>query len=563
MVNPSNVVDAPRGTTRVLVVVDDDDSTREGLETVLRSEGFLVDLARDGATALQAARERSPDVVITDLNMPVMDGVELCVHLHELDPDLPVVLITAFGDMESVALGMRAGGQDFLTKPLQVEAVVSSVVEAVERRAAKAAKRAPLAADEAPGAAGTGGPSSGVLSAEVNTADRVLVRREQLTRIASELRSVNERLVISSVREQQHAEEEARQRAQLDALLGNLSEGVIVADAHGQIRIVNAAARHILGLEDRPIRTLEQLNALEALTVKGAPLPVSNRPLTRALRGEEVEECELVRVRPDGERRCLLTSGTNVRDERGNVELAMLVFRDVTELRRLERQREEYTALISHDLRTPLGSIHLLAETIRRRIAKNAPVEEVADLAERIRQNAARMNAMVQEILDVSRLEADAMEFERDICDLRKLVAQIVARLDDARARRIVVVAEETPYTVLGDPPRLDRAITNLLTNALKYSPDDADVRIVFARSGPDIKIHVVDRGIGMPNEDLARLFDRYYRAPSGRLETGIGLGLYITRLLAEAHGGRIEVESAPGKGSTFTFVLPSHKLPA
>ncbi len=565
MVNASNVVDAPKTATRVLVV-DDDDGARKGLETVLRSEGFVVDVARDGAAALQVAGERPPDVVITDLNMPVMDGLELCWHLHELDPDLPVVLVTAFGDMESVVLGMRAGGQDFLTKPLQLEEVVSSVLEAVERRADKLAKRAPktpLAADEASGVVGTGGPSSRAVAPGGNAAGRVLVRREQLARIASELRSVNERLVVSSVREQEHAEEEARQRAQLDALLGNLSEGVIVADAHGQIRIVSAAARHMLGLEDWPLRTVDELNALEALTVQGAPLPVSDRPLTRALRGEEFEACELVCIRPDGERRRLLTSGTNVRDEGGNVDLVILVFRDVTELRRLERQREEYTALISHDLRTPLGSIHLLAETIRRRIAKNAPVEEVADLAERIRHNAARMNVMVQEILDVSRLEAGAMEFEREVCDLRKVVAQIVARLDDARARRIVVVAEETPYTVLGDAPRLDRAIMNLLTNALKYSPDDAVVRIVFTRSGPDIQVHVVDRGIGMPSEDVARLFDRYYRAPGGKVESGIGLGLYITRLLAEAHGGRIEVESAPGKGSTFTLVLPAHPLHA
>jgi PAS domain S-box-containing protein len=564
MVNASEVVDGPRRTARVLVV-DDDESARKGLETVLRSEGFLVDLARDGAAALQTARERSPDVVITDMNMPVMDGVELCGQLHELDPDLPVVLVGALGNVKSVVLGMRPGGHDFLTKPLQVKAVVSSVVDAVERRAAKLAKRAagaPLATEEARHAAGPGGPSRGVFSAESNAAGPGLAGREQLARMASELRSVNERLVVRSIRDQEQAEEEARQRAQLDALLGNLSEGVIVADAHGQIRIVSAAARHMLGLEDRPLRTLDELNALEALTVEGAVLPVSNRPLSRALRGEEFDQCELLRVRPDGEKRRLLTSGTNVRDERGEVDLAILVFRDVTELRRLERQREEYTALISHDLRTPLGSIHLLAETIRRRIAKNASVEEVADLAERIRQNAARMNTMVQEILDVSRLEAGAMEFDHESCDLRALVAHIIARLDEVRARRIVVVAEDMPYTVLGDAPRLDRAITNLLTNALKYSPDDADVRVVFTRSGPEVKIHIVDRGIGMPSEDVAGLFDRYYRAPSGKLETGIGLGLYITRLLAEAHGGRIEVESAPGKGSTFTLVLPSHPSP-
>ncbi|MGZ3454370.1 MAG: response regulator, partial [Polyangiales bacterium] len=223
-------------------VDDDDRSTREALANLLRAEGFVVELAGDGAAALEAVKERTPDAVITDASMPVMGGVELCEHLHALDPDLPVVLMTAFGDMQSVVHAMRAGARDYLTKPLQAEAVVSSVLEAIQLRGLRLAKAAPRASrpPEVPAPRTVDSPSSVVAVADT---DDHVARRDQLARIARELRAVNERLVISSIREQEHAEEEVRQRAQLAALLGNLSEGVVIADAGGKIRMINEAAR--------------------------------------------------------------------------------------------------------------------------------------------------------------------------------------------------------------------------------------------------------------------------------------------------------------------------------
>jgi signal transduction histidine kinase len=545
-----------------VLVVDDEDAGRLAIAGVLRSEGFFIHLASDGASALRQVCESRPDVVIADLSMPVMGGIELCERLQELDPDLPVILVTAFGDMESVVLGMRAGAHDYLTKPLQMETVLASVLEVVERRAEKVSRRSsrpPVAAAKASRVPITDAiPSSAVVPAK-DSLDRVVVRRKQLARVANELRTINERLVISSIREQEHAEREAQQRAQLDALLGNLSEGVVIADAHGQIRMINQAASHMLGLEGQPPQTVDELAALEARATGGVLPPIGERPLARALRGEEFAECELHRARPGGDERRLVASGTNVKDERGNVELAILVLRDVTELRRLERQREEFTALISHDLRNPLNSIQLLAATIRSRAARNAPVEQAAELAQRIEQNVVRMASMVDEILEAAQLETQSVELSREVCDLRKLVDEVVFRLDDVRAHRVVVEGEDAPYSALADQPRLERAITNLVTNALKYSPGDANVRVLLTRRGSDIVINVVDRGIGIAREDLARLFERYYRAPSGKRIGGIGLGLYITRLLAEAHGGRIEVESAPGQGSSFKLVLPAH----
>ncbi|MGZ3420956.1 MAG: ATP-binding protein [Polyangiales bacterium] len=354
-------------------------------------------------------------------------------------------------------------------------------------------------------------------------------------------------------------DQEIWQPARLAAVLGNLSEGVVVADARGQIRMINEAARRVLGLDGRLPSTADEFNALEARTLEGAPVHADDRPLARALRGELFEGHELLLVRAGGDVRRLLANGTHVNGDRGDLELAVVVFRDITDLRRLEQEREEIAALISHDLRTPLNSIGLLAGTIRIAIDKHPSMEQAAVLAERIERNVGRMAAMIDEILDASRLEARTLELRREVCDLRKLVDGTIASLDDARARRVVVDANDTSYVVLADVPRLDRALTNLVTNALEYSPASSPVRVVLERRGAEILVQVVDRGMGIAPEHLARLFDRYYRAPSSKVTAGIGLGLYIAKLVVEAHGGRIQVESAPGQGSTFTLVLPAH----
>ncbi|HSY24460.1 MAG TPA: ATP-binding protein [Polyangiaceae bacterium] len=507
--------EAPRPREHVLVV-DDDANGRGALESALREEGFLVSSASDGLEGLAQAKRAMPDVVLTDLQMPRMDGLTLCESLHAIEPDLPVIVVTASSEMNSVVGSLRAGAEDYLVKPLNYDEVLWRVERAVARRRAK-------------------------------------LEQNEL------YRTLNERLVLSSLREQEHAEAEARHSAQLNALLGNLSEGVAVCDRDGHVQMMNDAGRAILGFGVQDVRTLDELQSLQAHDLEGRPLPPEQRPLTRALRGERFADYEILHTRPDGERRRLLAGGTSVMDDAGQLALAIVVFRDVTNLRRAEEQRDEYLALISHDIRNPLSTALMFISMLKASLEKKGLGAEVG-FAERAERNAMSINAMLAELTESTTLESQGLSSECVPHDLCVLVGDVVARLDDARARRITIETDDaSPHVVLADVARLERVVANLLTNALKYSTDPAPVTVRVIRDGTMVELEVTDRGIGIEPESVDRLFERYYRTGAGKVQaSGLGLGLYIARLIVEAHGGRIQVESEIGTGSTFRLSLPA-----
>jgi PAS domain S-box-containing protein len=502
------------GHARVLLV-DDDEDVREGLATLLREDGFAVSTAPDGEAAIAQATHALPEVVLTALQMLPMDGVELCRRLHQIEHDLPVIVMTGLSDERSAIESLRVGAEDYLIKPLKYEAVLRRAERAIARRAAK-------------------------------------LEQEALHR------ALNERLVLSSIREQEHAEDEAQRRAQLNTLLENLKEGVLIANPSGRVLMTNDAARAILGFGDEDLSTVAALDSPEAHDLEGRPLGREAHPLMRALRGEHFVDYEVLQVRPSGEQRRVVSTGTSVRDESGNVALAIVVFRDVTELRLLEQQRDEYVALISHDLRSPLSGVLIFVDGMKRSMEQKGLA---VNLAERAERNVMRMKGMLEELTEATTLESHGVALTRVACDLRDLVASVVDGMGDAGARRITIDADDgSPYVVLGDPSRLERVVGNLLTNALKYSAEDAPVSARLARKGSEIELRVIDRGIGIAAESVKMLFDRYHRTKAGKERAaGLGLGLYIARLIVEAHGGRIDVSSEVGKGSTFRLILPSH----
>lgn len=511
-----------------ILVVDDDESAGRALEKLLRADGFSSSAVANGEAALAEAARALPDVVLTDLHMPTMDGMELCKRLHEIEVDLPVVLMTAFGDRESVIRAFRAGVQDYLIKPLEYDEVRWRVERAIEQRAVKQER------------------------------ERLRLQTEEL------YRALNERLVVSSIREQEHADAETQQRVQLNALLENLSEGVTIVDKSGRVVMINDAARAILGVGDKELRSLDAIHSREAYDLQGQVLHDEQRPLSRALRGEQFKDYEVQRIRMDGQWRRLASTGTNVKDGNGNVALAIVVFRDVTELRLLERQREEYLALVSHDLRNPLSTLVMSVGLLTQSMAEKGLAQDLS-IAERAGRSANRMNAMIEELTEATTLEARGVAMRREACDLRELVGRVVDRMDDARARRITIEADDaSPYLVLGDASQLERAIANLLTNALKYSADNAPVNARLVRGASNVELDVTDRGIGIAPESVKLLFERYYRTTAGKGHaSGLGLGLYIARLIVEAHGGRIDVSSEVGQGSTFKLILTSHAASA
>jgi PAS domain S-box-containing protein len=508
---------ADAGIRQRVLVVEDDQVALVALEGLLRAEGFEVSAASDGEAGLAEASRALPDVVLTDLRMPGVHGVELCRRLQEIDQDLPVIVMTAHSDLLSAIESLRAGAADYLIKPLDAKAVLWSVERAIARRTAQGDQK-------------------------------------------ELLRALNERLVLSSIREQEHAEAEALHRAQLSELLEHLDEGVVVADAAGRVEMMNDTARTIFGVEGSGIRTVEDLHSLDATDLGGAHLPSEQRPLMRALRGERFKDYEVLRIRPSGEPRRVVSTGTHVTDAEGKVVLAIVVFRDVTDLRRLEQERDECMALVSHDLRSPLSVVLLCLSAARRAEPDRMSRQGWASLLERAERNGKRMRSMIEELTEATSLEHGAT-LNRVPYDLREAVANVVDGLDDARAQRVAVETDDaSPCTVLADPSRLDRVVANLLTNALKYSAEDTSVKLRLARNGTDVQLQVVDRGIGLAPESMKRVFERYSRTTPGKKQAdGLGLGLYIARLFAEAHGGRIDVSSVVGAGSTFTLSLPAY----
>ena len=500
-----------------ILVVEDETNALEALSRMLRQDGYAVTTARDGGAALAEARRSMPDLVLTDLHMEPMGGVELCTRVRELShQNVPVVVMTAHSDMESVIESMQVGAEDYLIKPLELAAVTLCIERVLARRREKAAWR-----------------------------------RLQ--------RSLNEQLVLSSLREQEHAETEALRTAQLQALLENVDEGVIIADASGRVTLMNEAARTILGTEPHEVETIHAFSALDAFDLEGRLLSPDQRPLERAVRGETFTDYEILRQRPSGERRRISSTGTNVRDDHGRVVLALLVFRDVTELRLLEKHREEYVALISHDLRNPLSSILGFVSLLGASLAAQHK-DDLVELAERAKRNAMRMTAMLEELTEATSLEAGELTPRREPSDLYVLLRGIVSGFEDRIANRIAVETDGSEsFGVVGDAARLERVIANLLTNALKYSPNDAPVNVRLGRREGAVALSVSDRGIGIAPEQQRSLFDRFYRTTEGRARArGLGLGLYITRMIVEAHGGRVHVSSEVGAGSTFTVTLPA-----
>ncbi len=236
----------------------------------------------------------------------------------------------------------------------------------------------------------------------------------------------------------------------------------------------------------------------------------------------------------------------------------MVSFADVTELRRLQNRQEDLVRTISHDLRTPLTAIQGHAQVLQRFLEKAGVIDARAQRsAEAIATGSRRMNAMIQDLVDLARLESGQMTLSSVPTDVAAYTIDLKARLVTVLDTSRIWVETSEPLTfALADPDRLERILTNLLSNALKYSEGQVTVRV--EKTDGQVKVSVLDRGQGIHPEDLPQVFERFYRAGGTRKAEGLGLGLYITKMLVEAHGGKIWAESELGKGSTFSFTLPA-----
>jgi two-component system sensor histidine kinase SenX3 len=252
-----------------------------------------------------------------------------------------------------------------------------------------------------------------------------------------------------------------------------------------------------------------------------------------------------------------LTIGTRLIDD-GHRPLGVIaIIEDVSERRRLEEIRRDFVANVSHELKTPIGALGLLAETLT---VEPDPV--IAQrLASRIHTEAFRVSRIIDDLLDLSRIESEETP-PREPIYINLVMAEAVERVRAAaEQRRITIEMDEPdpPIHVIGDRRQLVSAMHSLLENAVTFSPEEGVVRVAGSQVDGDVRLSVSDKGVGIPARDLERIFERFYRVDHGRSrETGgTGLGLSIVRHVANNHRGRVEVDSREGEGSTFTLVLP------
>ncbi len=345
-----------------------------------------------------------------------------------------------------------------------------------------------------------------------------------------------------------------RQRNRLEAVLSSMVEGVIALDQEERVIRVNQAAARMLGCS--PVEARHQ--SIQEVS-RNTEL---QRFVAETLTTDALVERDLT-LYVEGDRH-VRAHGTGLRDERGARMGSLIVLNDITRLRQLENIRRDFVANVSHEIKTPITAIKGFVETLRDTEAEADPADARRFL-EIIARHVERLEILLEDLLSLSRIEDE--EARREGADLEpgslarilQGAAQIVMEKAGCPEERFRIICPED-LVVPMNPVLLEQAFVNLLENAVKYDPEGGEVRVSAERTGREIVVRVRDRGSGIPAEHLERIFERFYRVDRSRSRKlgGTGLGLAIVKHVVQMHGGRVEVESTPGEGSTFTVRLAS-----
>lgn len=343
----------------------------------------------------------------------------------------------------------------------------------------------------------------------------------------------------------------AEERGRLETVLENMAGGVLITDEDGQVQLINRAAAWLLGVSQQD----EVLGLSFAHVVRHHQLI----ELWRRCRREGKEQSEAVELGRQGAFLQVIVTPFPRAGARGY----LVILQDLTRIRRLETVRRDFISNISHELRTPLAGLKALVETLRDGALEDPPAAR--RFLRRMDAEVDALTQMVQELLQLSRVESGQAPLRLVPTPVDEIVLPPVERLLPQAEREEVQIASPLPPVlplVLADAERAQQVVTNLVHNAIKFTPAGGTITIMAQALEGEVVISVQDTGVGIPAEDLTRIFERFYKADRARSGGGTGLGLAIARHIVQGHGGRIWVESVEGQGSTFYFALPAQKTP-
>lgn len=347
-------------------------------------------------------------------------------------------------------------------------------------------------------------------------------------------------------------------RRRLNVILANLPEGVVVCDAAGRVLLINQTAEQITGWQ---VGSNVHQPPFSVRHPDGSDYRDDETPISRTLhdRGHLRVDHMVVEVGDNG-LIDLLASTAPLFDSEGEMIGAVALFQDITEVKAVERLKDEFFSMATHELRTPLTSITMSSGLLAELLA--AQGGRVADLARLVDENARRMRSLVDDLLDISRLEHGRLRLHRTRFDLAPVLGHGVEEMQPLAARKnqhLSLEIEPPDAGLYADAGRVEQVVLNLLANAVKYTPEGGTIQLIARQDGAATEVAVQDNGPGISEAEQGRIFERFYRSKQheGATVSGTGLGLPIALMLVELHGGRLWVEAAPGGGSIFRFTIP------
>jgi len=607
-------------TVKILLVEDDSvycKLVKASLNTSTCPASFIVETSGNLTEALEYLKSRSFDLVLLDLELPDSSGLETFDKIYKLHPGTPIVMLTGLEDEQASIEAIKKGASDYLFKGANTfrDILVRTILYALERKRAqdilltsernlrniinKSADGIVVMDKDGtvlfvnPAAESLLGQNEGELLGKSfcfpivasGTSEIEVVRKGRRPAIA-EMRVVEtnwhgKNAYLASLRDitvhkaterkmkkyrenlrsliKEQTDDVDAEKELLSVTFSSMAEGVIVVDPEKRILLFNKVAEDLAGWEfeqvqDSPIDELFYIvNERTRETIES--------PIDKVLISgkTEVGTDFDVLAAMDGSERPISTVAAPICKNDGTILGIVMVFRDASRERELDRMKEDFISSISHELRTPLTSIKAYAETILD--DPGMPEEVRRRFLDIIDEESNRLAALIENILEISRIESGTVRILREPIDIGGVVNRVSSALQslaDKKAIQMKIdVVDELP-PLHGDESRIESVVTNLVNNAIKFSPEQGRVSVSVHQQDTQLVIRVSDTGIGIPKDSLPKIFDRFYRVYlPGKQVQGTGLGLAIVKKMVMMHDGRIEVESELGQGTTFTVFLP------
>jgi len=483
--------------TTAVLVVDDERPIRDGCSRVLTAQGFQVLTAENGQIALDVLSREPVDLLLLDLKMPVMSGEEVLEAVRTQYPDIPVIIITGHGTVDTAVDCMKKGAYDFITKPFQVDQFMITVRRAAEKRKLEA------------------------------TAKRFTEERER------------------------NLYDLGLEKSRLKTIIHCMGNGVLVTNRNLEVVLHNPALMRLLevsGTRDNPFPLSKIIND-QALT----------DTLKKILAGEWTEHEAAVQEIRAGNHVLRAISAPLLGPE-ASVVGSVSVLENISAFKQLDQMKSDFVHMVAHELRSPLVAIRQMNYVLLE--GRAGPLgEKPQDFVSKASKRIDGLLDLINDLLDLAKIEEGQWVQRQVPTDLGQIIEESIALLEPRAQEQGVTLSHvcQNLKPVKADPKSMEEIFNNLITNAISYSPGGGKVSVTAKGLGEYIEITVEDTGVGIPPEELPKIFDKFYRVkhPKTRQVIGTGLGLAIVKGAVEAHHGSIDVESVLDKGTTFRILLP------